>query len=65
MWYAICAKTDCGWSMGAHSKLSAMLLADGHQYERYRDSTHQVYVVDIPTESQKLPNRPPYARQTR
>ena len=65
MWYAICSKKDCGWSMVAHSKLSAMLLADGHQYERYRDSTHRVHVVDIPTESEQPPNSPPDPRQTR
>ena len=65
MWVAICTNKECGWNHIAHSKLAAMILADGHQYERYQDDTHPVHVVDIPVESSSPSDISPDARHTR
>ncbi len=65
VWHAICANKDCDWYHMADSKLAVMILADGHQFARYRDRTHRVHVVDIPVAPQPAPNTAPDTRQTR
>ncbi len=65
VWHAICANKDCGWSHIADSKLAAMILADGHQFEQCRDRTHRVHLVDIPAQSQPASNTSRNANQTR
>jgi len=58
MWIAVCSNLHCRWDHAAYGKVSASVYADGHQFERYRDGTHRVHIVNIPDEPPP-PGAPP------
>ncbi len=63
MWIAVCSNPHCRWDHPAYGKVSALVYADGHHVERYRDGTHRVHIVNIPEDPPAAVRWPSPARQ--